>query len=76
MNQTLLKKHRGGKPQKTFFFSDKTGREVTGSLSQTDMQKNFFGERSYDGKAASTWAIGAAVGDQWENNTKKIVRIS
>lgn len=73
---TPWKKKEKKKKSHQFFWQDKTGRGITNSFNQTEVKKNFIGERSWDGEAAYAYALRADIGDVWENETNKITRIS
>jgi len=60
---------------KQFFWKDKTGRGFTGTLTQTQVKRNFLGERSWQGVSAYRYGLDAEIGDEWENSTSKIVRV-
>jgi hypothetical protein len=63
-----------GRKPKNFFWQDKSGRGFTNNFNMSEVKRAFIGERNYDGKAVSTWADGADVGDEWKNNANLIIR--
>lgn len=63
-----------GRKPKNFLWRDLTGRGFTNNFNQTELKRVFVGEVNYDGKAVSTWAIDAYVGDTWQNNANEITR--
>lgn len=60
---------------KEFFWRDKSGRGEKNTYTMSEVITSFKGETNDDGRAASTWAKAAEVGDRWESTDAELTRI-
>lgn len=58
----------------TFFWKDKSGRGVANNFSGLDVLM-FDDEEDYDGESLHEYVLNAIVGDEFENNSEKYIRV-